>query len=217
MRRCISNSVLLTLFALGFVLGGCKPGDSKRNDVPGAPTNSQSKAQPPSSTISNADEIAFSAGKIGFTNAGISLVPGPEWGELSSGPFTEQQSISLPVLSGVGRNNGRLIQVFTSTSSSDLETAANILETNVINVTNYPYVIKGTFKQSGFFASNGITGIHVSYDYDSFTPLRTNHLTAHVYLFQNNRKNCIAINYITFSDMDSAPVEKMIHDTLQIY
>jgi hypothetical protein len=147
-----------------------------------------------------------------FNGADVSLVPGDEWQRLKSGPLTEQQSIALPVLEGVGQNKGRLIQVFTTGANSDAKTAADILKKEVDANSS---TIKGTFKLVNFVSNYRVPVEHVSYDYEVKGAFGSKKLRAHVYLFQNKQHNCIAIHYITFIDKDSARVDQMIRDTLK--
>ena len=152
-------------------------------------------------------------GAVVFDHTAVLLVPGADWEQLTNGPLTEVQSLCRPVLRGIGTNDGSLIQVFAAEGNKDPKTAADILEKNV-KVSHS--IINDTFKQEEFRSAGGVGGVHISYDYNGKSSVHMDKLKAHVYLFQNEKKNCIAINYITFADKDSARVDQMIKGTLKL-
>jgi hypothetical protein len=204
-HRGFSTIELILVLLIGFILFTAlftKLGQKPNLTL----TTNQQQIQPNTSK--------FPPGIVFFINADVMLVPGDDWQRLKTGPFTDAQSICMPVLMGTGTNSGNLIQVFTTPANSDAQTAADILKSKV---ESDPNTIKGTFKQFDFIADDGIHGIHVSYDYKSLDMSRINKLKAHVYLFQNKKNNFITINYITFVDKDSAGVDAMIHHTLMLH
>lgn len=158
--------------------------------------------------------VFIPSGTVFFNKADVSLVPGADWQQLSSGPFTiaQSQSICFPVLEGEGQNKGSLIQVFATSANSDPKMAADILTREV---DSDPNTIKGTFKQDDFISNYRIPVVRVSYNYTVKGILHDDKLRAFVYLFQNKNHNCIAIHYIIFADKASERVDQMINDTLK--
>lgn len=152
-------------------------------------------------------------GLVVFSGAGVSLVPGDEWQRLNSGPLTDKQAIALPVLEGVGQNKGSLIQVFSTIANSDAKTAAVLFKKEVDAESN---TIKGTFKQNEFVSNSGVPVVRISYDYGNKGESSSKKYRAYLYLFQNKRRNCIAIYYILAAHKDSARVDQMIQDTLGV-
>lgn len=153
------------------------------------------------------------SGTVSFDRAGVSLVPGPEWDQVYFGVFTEGSSICEPALKGLGVNDGSLIQVFKTRSDAGVGRATDILKRNI---KSNPNTIKRTMKLEEFNSINGAHGVHVSYNYSAKNLQGEKTLTAHVFLFQNAEKNCIAINYITSTNRVSPRVLYMIIDTLKL-
>jgi len=172
----------------------------------------QNNTQPSNPNSNHVAEVGLPAGSVIFSPADIALVPGNDWQQISSGQFTDVQSICLPVLKGEGQNIGSLIQVFSTRTSSDPKAAIDILKKEVEADSN---TVKGTFKQEEFVSIYRVPVVHASYDYVSKGSIISKKFRAHVYFVQNKRLKCIAIQYITLRDNDSTRVDQMIHDTLR--
>jgi hypothetical protein len=222
MKQKIGVRICFALLLSGVFFAGCKREngtDGHDSSYNGGTNDLPTNTPPPlanqyeETEDTNANERALPQGIVSFERAGISLVPGVEWDSITSGPFAASSLICTPVLKGLGENMGSLIQVFATAGTPDVKTAADLLETNI---EANPNTNKGTIKREDFNSIFGINGILVSYDYKSKSSLRADKFRDHVYLFQNAKTNCIAINYITFINEDSVRVQDMIHDTLQL-
>lgn len=224
MKRSTKILMALTLASWGVLFAGCKKNESENpssfatggsNSQPATPSNfgPPSPNPQPNPDDSEAKVPAYAADTIFFIGADVSLVPDAQWQQLNTGPFTECQSICMPVLEGIGTNHGCLIQVFTTEGNAEVKRAAEALEKDIESHAN---TIKGTFRKENFNPIKEIQGVQISYAYQAHGPLGVNELRAHVYLLQNKKKNCIVINFITFADRDSQVVRQRILNSLQL-
>jgi len=158
--------------------------------------------------------VETQSNSVFFSNARISLAPGIAWDIRTSGSFAEiqQRSLCLPVLLGLPENGGGLIQVFTTSNSSDVYKAATIF---LKDVDSNSQTIKDSINHGGFDSRSGVHGIQVSYLYQTKdTPPAK--LQVQAYLFQNKENKCIIVHYISFADKDSARANQMILNTLEL-
>jgi len=185
--------MVLSLLLCGVFFFGCKREYPNYGDNPQTNTSKPSINQLKAADESDANAPALPQGTVIFDKAEILLVPGEEWDLIKT-------SISM-------------IRVFTTEEKSEVETAISILKTQV---ESNPNTIKNSFKLTEFNSVFGVHGTQVSYDYLVKRFLTGKKFRAQVYLFQNSKKRCVAINFITFADKDSARIQEMIRDTLQL-
>jgi len=205
--------MVLSLLLCGVFFFGCKREYPNYGDNPQTNTSKPSINQLKAADESDANAPALPQGTVIFDKAEILLVPGEEWDLIKTSISAEGSSICIPVLNGLGGNNGAMIRVFTTEEKSEVETAISILKTQV---ESNPNTIKNSFKLTEFNSVFGVHGTQVSYDYLVKRFLTGKKFRAQVYLFQNSKKRCVAINFITFADKDSARIQEMIRDTLQL-
>ena len=199
-------------FLLLFVLAitGCK----RTRDKDGNPiTNQLASGSTQVVNIPDNEVPAFPPRTIFFEKARFSMKLDNEWEKISTGAYSENSAIVLPVLKGLGKNRGNIIQIFVGENDADIEKSANMIRTNCINVKE---VLQDSFIKKPFATKTQIMGEHISYDFQSRDALNTNVLRANLYLFKNKVGKCVAINHTTYADQESSAVDQMVQNTLQL-
>ena len=164
--------------------------------------------------VNHQREAKLPTGSISFKGANVVLLPGPGWITLFAGGFTRVKDICLPVLQGVGRFDGCMIEVTApAKASSDPTVWAKELATAL---SHDPGVVSNSVSADPFVTASGLAGIRVGAHIKVRDLNREGESVACAYFVANAQGRCIRINFTCKANPDGAAADEMIRRTLAL-